>query len=495
MAGSRATLVVVSSTTSFARPLFLLRGGTDPDDVAALAAALRDRIEAGSQTPGGAMARGGAGDPAAGNGQGDRAAGRAPGQLPPGDGPSGEPRPLLVPIGPGEDPATVRADLARRLAPDGPAARPESDLLLRTSGSSTGTGALVAMSMAALTASARATHARLGGPGTWVLALPAHHVAGLQVLIRSLIAGREPVVVNTGGGFRPDALADAIERALAPRPGAPVRVPLVPTQLVRVLAPGQERAAGALARVDAVLLGGAAADPDLLQRARAAGVNVVTTYGMSETGGGCVYDGLPLDGVEVRIADPDAAGVGRIVLSGPVLAAGYAERGARPAGAAVFRERAGSAPDGAVVRRELLTSDLGRLVPGPDGGCRLAVLGRVDDIIITGGVKVAPREVEEVLTTLPGVAQACAVGVPDAEWGSAVVAAVVPDGDVDGGRGAWVQRLHAAARERLDGAHAPKRIVAVDALPLRGPGKVDRRAVARLFTVTSEGAADRDIRP
>ncbi|WP_245690722.1 AMP-binding enzyme [Actinomyces ruminicola] len=473
----------MSSTTSFARPLFLLRGGTGPGDVAVLTAALRDRIGAASQASGENQARGAAGDPAAGNGQGDRAAGCAFGQRPPGDGPAGELRPLLVPIAPGEDPATVRADLARRLDPDGPAARPESDLLLRTSGSTTGTGALVAMSMAALTASARATHARLGGPGTWVLALPAHHIAGLQVLVRSLVADRAPVVVDTSRGFDPDALADAVERALASRPGAPVRVPLVPTQLVRVLAPGHERAAGALARADAVLLGGAAADPDLLQRARAAGVRVVTTYGMSETGGGCVYDGAPLDGVGVCIENPDAAGVGRIVLSGPVLAAGYAEVGSRPAGAAVFRERAGA--DGA---GELLTSDLGQLVPGPDGGRRLAVLGRVDDMIITGGVKVAPREVEEVLTALPGVAQACVVGVPDAQWGSAVVAAVVPAGEGCGDWSAWEQWVRAAARDRLDGAHAPKRIVVVDALPLCGPGKVDRQAMARRFTSACRNA-------
>ena len=353
------------------------------------------------------------------------------------------------------------------------------DLLLRTSGSTTGTGALVAMGMRALTASARATHARLGGPGSWVLALPAQHVAGLQVVVRSLLAGRAPVVADTSRGFTPDALADAITRALATRPGDPVRVSLVPTQLVRVLAAGQERARAALARVDAVLLGGAAADPALLERARAAGVRVVTTYGMSETGGGCVYDGVPLDGVEVRIEDPDGDGVGRVVLAGPVLAHGYAERGAGrapSAGAAVFRERSDPA-----ARRDLLTSDIGKLIDGTDGVRRLAVLGRVDDVIITGGIKVVPREVEQALTALGGVAEACVVGVPDAQWGSAVAAAVVPESTAKpGDRRVWAEQLRAAARQRLDGAHAPKRIVVVDALPLRGPGKVDRLAVARL---------------
>ncbi|WP_332881189.1 AMP-binding protein [Actinomyces qiguomingii] len=443
----------MSATTSFARPLFLLRGGTRPDDVAAMTAAVRRRIEDGD------------------------GAGR---------------RPLLVPIGGDEDEATVLSDLSRRLDPSGPAGDPETDIVLRTSGSTTGTGALVAMSMSALTASARATHARLGGDGVWVLALPAHHVAGLQVLIRSVLAGREPVVVDTGGGFDPGALADGVERALAAGHG-PVRASLVPTQLVRVLAPGQERAAAALACADVVLLGGAPADPALLERARAAGVRVVTTYGMSETGGGCVYDGVPLDGVEVCIEDPDAVGRGRIVLSGPVLAQGYAD--ADRAGSAVFREsrgcraeiRPGGGGEGAggpaspAARRELLTSDLGRFITGPDGVRTLTVLGRADEVIITGGIKVVPREVEQVLTALPGVQEACVVGLPDAEWGSAVVAVVVPEtGEQIGDRSAWGQRLRAAARQRLDGAHAPKRVVVAEALPLRGPGKVDRRAAARL---------------
>ncbi|MDO4899236.1 AMP-binding protein [Actinomyces sp.] len=447
----------MSSTTSFGRPLFLLRGGTRPDAVAATVTALRERIDAGGRGAG--------------------------------------PQPLLVPIGPGEDEVTVASDLSRRLDPAGPAAAPDVDVLLRTSGSTTGTGALVAMSMSALTASARATHARLGGGGTWVLALPAHHIAGLQVLVRSILAGTAPVIVDTSGGFDPGALADGLECALNADHG-PVRVSLVPIQLMRALAPGQERAAAALARADAVLLGGAAVDPALLERARAAGVRVVTTYGMSETGGGCVYDGVPLDGVKARIENPDADGVGRIVLSGTVLARGYADDATGHT--AVFRDRrvrGAAAESGEVARgsgdaggrpstvagRELLTGDLGRVMTGPDGIRRLAVLGRVDDVIITGGIKVAPREVEQVLTVLPGVGQACVVGLPHAQWGCAVAAVVVPEmgGDVGDPR-AWARRLRAEARERLDGAHTPKRILIVEALPLRGPGKVDRRAVARL---------------
>ncbi|WP_404975972.1 AMP-binding enzyme [Actinomyces israelii] len=436
------------------RPLRLVVGGTGAHRIAHLHGALADVLHGRPAGPGPTAARGGRG-PA---------------------GAAGGPRPLIVPIGPREDAAVVRADLAGRIA-----GVPErADIILRTSGSTTGTARLVAMGAAALVASARATHARLGGPGTWVLALPAHHVAGLQVLVRSVVAGTRPVVVDTAGGFDAGALAAGAERALGR--GGPVYVSLVPTQLLRVLAdPG---AAAVLARASAVLVGGAATDPALLARSRAAGIRAVTTYGMSETGGGCVYDGLPLEGVSVRIEDPDEAGVGRIVLAGPVLAEGYVGPPGAPSRTAQTGRPAESARSAEPTRsaafrtgpRELATADRGRLEALPDGSTRLTVLGRLDDIIVTGGIKVDPHEVEQVLAGLPGVAQACVVGIPDATWGSAVVAVVVPEAGaaVDG------EGLRRQARERLDGAHAPKRVLVVPEMPLRGPGKTDRRAVAAL---------------
>ena len=439
--------------------LRLLTGGTAPDDVAALRTALAERLA----QRGLLAARG---DPPASSATAGALAES-----------TACPLPLLVPIGPGEDEGRVRADLARRIT----RVPPRTDLVLRTSGSTTGTGRLIAMSAAALVASARATHDRLGGPGTWLLPLPAHHVAGLQILIRSLDAGTEPVVVDTSAGFSPTALAEALLSARRSTGAAACRlyVSLVPTQLVRVLQDPQARPA--LAGADAVLLGGAAADPALLARARGAGVTVVTTYGMSETGGGCVYNGRPLDGVELSIQNPDAEGAGRILISGPVLAEGYlqpADRAPDDAGGG-FLKSAG--------KRVLATSDRGRL--RSDG--RLEVLGRLDDVIITGGVKVEPRTVEEALTGLDAVAEACAVGLPDTQWGSVVVAAVVLEpaagqetpGNRGGPDGA---ALREAVRTRLDGAHAPKRIVVLEALPLRPSGKVDRRAVARLLAAAAE---------
>ena len=443
--------------------LRLLTGGTAPDDVAALRAALAERL----------ALRGLLTD------RGDHPAPAAPVE---GEDRTDVLQPLLVPIGPGEDPARARADLSRRITRI-PA---RTDLILRTSGSTTGTGRLIAMSAAALVASARATHARLGGPGTWLLPLPAHHVAGLQILIRSLEAGTEPVVVDTSAGFSPTALADALDSARLSTGAAASRlyVSLVPTQLVRVL---QDPVAGrALSDADTVLLGGAAADPALLARARTAGVTVVTTYGMSETGGGCVYNGRLLEGVEIAIQEPDAEGAGRILLSGPVLAEGYLRSsgrrpGDRPDDGEGFHRSGG--------KRILATSDRGRL--HPDG--RLEVLGRLDDVIITGGVKVEPRRVEEALTAIDGVAEACVVGLPDEKWGSRVVAAVVLE--LGRQRARWPgcdgAALREAVRARLDGAHAPKRVVVLEALPLRPSGKVDRRAVARLIAAAAaDGAAE-----
>ena len=442
--------------------LRLLTGGTAPDDVAALRTALAERLA----LRGLLTTRDGLPAPAAEDGE-DRAV---------------SPLPLLVPIAPGEDEGQVRSDLARRIT----RVPARTDLILRTSGSTTGTGRLIAMSAAALMASARATHARLGGPGTWLLPLPAHHVAGLQILIRSLEAGTEPVVVDTSSGFSPAALAEALSSARRSTGAAASRlyVSLVPTQLVRVLQDPQARRA--LAGADAVLLGGAAADPALLDRARGAGVTVVTTYGMSETGGGCVYNGRPLEGVEIAIQAPDTEGAGRILISGPVLAEDYLHTpGHSPAGSPGGGPDDGEGFHRSGASRLLATSDRGRL--HPDG--RLEVLGRLDDVIVTGGVKVEPRHVEEALTCIDGVAEACVVGLPDEQWGSAVVAAVVLEpGRQPGGPTRWHgAALREAARARLDGAHAPKRVLILEALPLRPSGKVDRREVARLLAATTTG--------
>lgn len=323
-------------------------------------------------------------------------------------------------------------------------------VVVRTSGS-TGEPRAVLLSTAALRASAAATHARLAGPGRWLLALPAQHVAGVQVLVRSVLAGTTPVLLEAGP-FRSPAFVAATAALADDRPRY---TSLVPTQLVRLL----EDPAGsaALATFDAVLLGGAAATPDLLARARAADVRVVTTYGMTETCGGCVYDGRPLDGVTVRLDDE-----GRILLAGPVLADGYLGRPDLDAEAFVQ-------VDGV---RYLRTTDLGTW-----SGDTLSVLGRADDVLVTGGVKVPPGPVESAVAALPGVGEVCVVGVSDPEWGQAVVAVVVVR---PGSTAPTLDAVRAHVTDRLGAAHAPRHLVFTDSLPVRGPGKIDRRAATLL---------------
>ncbi|MGY1837826.1 MULTISPECIES: o-succinylbenzoate--CoA ligase [unclassified Modestobacter] len=326
------------------------------------------------------------------------------------------------------------------LRPDEPL-EPGTDLVVVTSGS-TGGPKGVLLSAAALRASAAATATRLGGPGSWLLALPVSAVGGLQVLVRSALAGREPVVLGRG-----EPLATAAARLPA---GDRRYTSVVPTQLRRLLA--EEPAA--LASFDAVLVGGAATDAALLARARAAGVRVRTTYGMSETAGGCVYDGQPLDGVSVRITD------GGIELAGPVLAHGYR---LDPAATA---EAFGPDPDGRVWFR---TRDAGAL--SPDGA--LAVHGRRDDVVISGGVNVVPQAVEAVLREHPQVADAVVAGLPDPEWGQRVVAAVVPAP----GAAPALPELRTWVTDRLGAAAAPKGLHLIDAVPTLHTGKPDRRAV------------------
>lgn len=344
----------------------------------------------------------------------------------------------------GTGPAVSPGPVDGREVPNGIA------VVVQTSGS-TGDPRAVLLSASALRASAAATEARLDGPGRWLLALPVHHVAGLQVLVRSVLAGTEPVA-TTAGPFRASAFVAAAAAMTGP---GPRYTSLVPTQLVRLL--DDPAATTALAAFDAVLLGGAATGPDLLDRARAAGVRVVTTYGMSETCGGCVYDGRPLDGVSVRL-DTE----GRILLAGPVLADGYLGRPDLDADAFVQ-------VDGV---RHLRTTDLGAW-----SGDVLTVLGRADDVLVTGGVKVPPGPVESVLAGLPGVGEVCVVGIPDDEWGQLVVAVVVPR---SGATPPTLADARAAVTDRLGATHAPRHVVVTDSLPLRGPGKIDRRAATLL---------------
>ena len=331
-----------------------------------------------------------------------------------------------------------------------PGVAAETAVIIGTSGS-TGEPKGVELSAAALTHSARASLRRAGArPGErWLACLPASHVAGLQVLVRSLVSETEPVVAAR-------ATADAV-RAAADAGCAHVSV--VPTQLVRLL--GADGGAQALARYRCVLVGGAAAGAAALAAARAAGVTAVTTYGMSETCGGCVYDGVPLDGVSVREGDD-----GRLRISGPVLMNRYHGRPDLTAAAFDYpgldRSAAGY--------REFVTSDLGRLMP--DG--RVMVRGRADDVINTGGHKVVPGEVAAVLAACPGVREVVVVGRPDPEWGERVIAVVVP---ADREHPPDLELLRTQVSAQLPRYACPSEVVLTEAIPVLPSGKPDLAAL------------------
>ncbi|MCU0113778.1 AMP-binding protein [Curtobacterium poinsettiae] len=320
-------------------------------------------------------------------------------------------------------------------------------LVVETSGS-TGTGKRVALSSEALLAGAAAADAALGGPGRWVLALPTHYIAGLNVLTRSITAGTEPVVVAPGH-FAAAAFTEAAER-LVTGPAAPRRyTSLVPVQLARVL--DDPDATRALARFDAVLVGGQATPAPLRQRARDAGVRIVTTYGASETSGGCVYDGVPFGTVRTALVDDE------LYLAGPMLAEGYLDDDDRTASA--FVERDGL--------RWYRTGDTATL----SGGV-VRVLGRLDDVVISGGEKVQLGAVERLVRGLSGQQSAVVVRRSAGEWGEVPVVVTEQPLDPD------TVRAHVGAA--LGRAARPADVVLVDRIPMLTSGKPDRRAVQEL---------------
>lgn len=325
--------------------------------------------------------------------------------------------------------------------------------VVATSGT-TGSPSVVALSRQALDASTIAGLRRLAaGPGeVWALCLPLDHVAGLLVLRRAL-AGTTPAQVHDD--FDPGALLD----------GSATRWALVPTMLHRVIALAAERGVDLAGRH--VLLGGSAASGDLLDRARALGARITTSYGMTETCGGCVYDGLPLDGVEVEIAR------GRIRIRGDVLASG---RLPSPSSTSVATAVGDAAATGHFATPRTLvpvadddgwlaTADRGEL----DEEDRLVVLGRSDDIVVTGGVNVDIHEVAAVIRD-SGVTDVVVFGVDDPEWGQRIEAAVVTDRPAPDD---W----NAAIRARIGPSAVPKDYHQLAAIPRGELGKPDERAL------------------
>ena len=386
-------------------------------------------------------------------------------------------------------------------------------LVVGTSGS-TGTPKRTALTARALAASATATENFFGSnsdaASQWLLALPAHYIAGAQVLARSVLAGTAPVIarsVTEPVHFSPEVFLQAVERMSSARRF----ISLVPTQLHKLLESADANPSlgaeihEALGSFAGILLGGAPASADLLAAATALELNTVTTYGSAETAGGCVYSGSILPSVRVELvpeegmpAVPDTGGkpaqVGRIWISGAHLASGYIGDAARTA------EHFFSAADGT---RWYRTDDYGLLspaaAPNSNKNCseqRLQVLGRSDDVLISGGVKISARAVATVLEEHPAVREACVVGLPDARWGTAIAAAVtlVPSAGAavapTENRPALNEELCALLRarctEKLGAPAAPKQLSILPDFPLTSTGKPDR---AEIYSIL-----DRDYR-
>lgn len=369
---------------------------------------------------------------------------------------------MLVRV-PATRPLDLMVELRRALDLSGPAVTPVAEeepfaggpeevpqpvgVVIETSGS-TGVPKRVALSRNALLASAAASATVLDGQGQWLLALPAHYIAGVQVLVRSIAAGTVPVVLPAGR-FDPAAFVEGSKTLSGERH----YTSLVPVQLARLL----DSRAGlmALRRFDGILVGGQATPPQLLRRTEQLGLPIFRTYGSSETSGGCVYNGVPLPGVHVRVVH------GEVELAGPVLAEGYL-------GDEELTARTFPVADGL---RWYRTGDLGEFADGV-----LRVTGRADNVIISGGVNVSLDRVEHVVRGLPDLTDSVVVAASHREWGE------VPVVVTTGGHPSLAEIADAVA-DSLGKPARPAHIVRLEELPLLPSGKPDRLAIVAIVAV------------
>ncbi len=333
---------------------------------------------------------------------------------------------------------TLTLDAGGWTRPDGGRPTEEGTVLVVATSGTAGEPKLVQFDRHAIDAAVAASALALeaGAHDPWLCCLPLAHVGGLLVLLRAVLLGA-PVSVHSR--FDPEAIANEPEVAYTA---------LVPTMLVRLLDAGVD-----LSRFRAILVGGAALPEELRRRAERAGASVVETYGLTESCGGVVYDGLPFAGTEVRI-DPETRG---IELRGPTLMRGYR-----------------SDPEGT---SRAFTSD-GWLRPGDSGELdaagRLRVHGRLDDLINSGGERIWPLEVETALRDHPKVAEIAVAGRPDPEWGERVVAFVVPTDPSDPPA---LQELRDHAEITLSRYKAPRELILLESMPLSRAGKLRRSAL------------------
>jgi O-succinylbenzoic acid--CoA ligase len=313
-------------------------------------------------------------------------------------------------------------------------------LIVESSGS-TGTPKRISISSKALIASAKATEEYFGTKGQWLLTLPVNYIAGIQVLVRSILADSHPIQMNTSVPFTPEAFA--LSSTLLTSEAKFTSV--VPTQLVRLqqLAAQDPFLVKLLQRFTAILVGGQATSPDVLEFFREKNINVVESYGMAETSGGCVYNGHALSGVELELVED-----GRVAIKGGVLA-----------------------NDVANAEGFLVTQDIGEL----DSQGKLRILGRADRVLISGGLKMSLDQVEAVAASVPGVVEVAATAVSSTEWGERVGIVYVGSPEV-------ADYMAGSVFEQLGIAAKPIRVIRVDRLPRLSSGKTDLIALKQLFS-------------
>ncbi len=375
----------------------------------------------------------------------------------------GDPRSLWEPLEQalfGDGPAVLPRPGGARISHTAPLEVEDSVALVIETSGTTGAPKRVGLSAQAVLAGAQMTSAELGGGGTWLLALPAHYIAGVQVCVRAHLAGTTPVFLHPEP-FSSIAVAALANELAAARATGPVFTSLVPAQLQRLLDDAKDMPVllSAMQGFDAILVGGQAVPAALLDQARDAGVHVRRTYGSSETAGGCVWDGRPLSGVTLEERD------GRIAISGPMLAEGYIDNPVTTA--EHFIEDSGT--------RWYLTDDHGSI----DTNGTLAVTGRVDDTIISGGIKVSLADIERVIRDTTEARDAVVVASPDDTWGQVPVLVTTVPVDRDAVRAVLAQQLGVQAR--ID------RVKQVAEIPMLASGKPDRRALTTLVAGADRG--------
>lgn len=366
---------------------------------------------------------------------------------------------------PADDPVQLQRDLVRALE-GGPAlglgmlgdqateVEDGTAVVIGTSGS-TGIPKRVVLSAEALRAGAEATAGRIGS-GSWLLALPAGYVAGLQVLVRSILSGTTPALLD--GGFSPRTFSEA---TLGMSPATPRFTSLVPAQIATLVdAAADTVVLAALQAYDAILVGGQALPHPIRERAAELGVRIVRTYGSSETSGGCVYDGAPLETVAVQSVD------GELQIAGPMLADGYL-------GDLALTETTFVRDDHGI--RWYRTGDLGIV---EDGVVR--VHGRADNVIVSGGINVSLDRVERLVRTIPGLTGAVVVGVDDERWGEASVIVAERGEALRRSESEQLEHAREVVADELGKPARPARMIIVDEIATLTSGKPDRETIRRL---------------